>query len=112
VRHKKKKGTFIRKYNENYLKFGFILCPGTEQLQKLQCVLCAVVLGNEAMKPSRLLRHLNIKHSELMSDPTEFFMRKRVALKIGKQVLTQTPTIDKSLLASFYLVALQIVRCK
>jgi hypothetical protein len=63
------------------------------------------------MKPKRLLRHLNTKHSELVSKPTEFFMRKRDALKIEKQVLTQASTIDKSLLTS-YLVALQIARCK
>jgi hypothetical protein len=62
VSRKNKKGTFIRKYNESYLKFGFILCPGTEQLPKPQCVICAVVLRNEAMKSSRLLRHLNTKH--------------------------------------------------
>jgi hypothetical protein len=79
VRRKKKKGTFIRKYSESYLKLGFILCPGTEQLPKPQCVACAVVLGNKAMKPSRLLRHLNTKHWELVSKPTEFFMRKRDA---------------------------------
>jgi hypothetical protein len=86
------------------LKFGFILCPSTEQLPKPQCVLYAVVLGNEAMKPSRLLRHLNTKHSELVSKPTEFFMRKKDALKIEKQVLTQASTIDTSLLTSSYLV--------
>jgi hypothetical protein len=85
VRQKKKKCTFIRKYNESYLKFGFILCSGTEQLPKLQCVICAVVLANEAMKPSRFLRHLNTKHSELVSKPTDLFMRKRDTLKIEKK---------------------------
>jgi hypothetical protein len=91
------------------MKFGFILCPGTEQLPKPQRVICAVVLGNEAIKPSRLLRHLNTKYLELVSKPTEFFMHKRDALKIEKQVLTQASTIGKSLLTS-YLVALQIAR--
>jgi hypothetical protein len=32
VRRKKERGTFIRKYNESYLKFGFMLCPGTKQI--------------------------------------------------------------------------------
>jgi hypothetical protein len=61
VRRKKRKGTFNRKYDEIYLKSGFILSPGTEQLPKPQCVLCAVVLGNETMKPSRLLRHKELE---------------------------------------------------
>jgi hypothetical protein len=94
------------------LEFGFILRPGTEQLPRPQCVICAVVLDNEAMSPSRLLRHLNTKHSELVSKPIEFFMRKRDDLKIKKQVLTRASNIDKSLLTSSYLVVLQIVRCK
>jgi hypothetical protein len=84
----------------------------TEQLLRPQCVVCAVVLGNKAMKPSRLLRHLNAKYSELVSKPTEFFMHKRDALKIEKQVLIQASTIDKLLLISSYLVALQIARRK
>jgi hypothetical protein len=63
------------------------------------------------MKPSRLIRHLNTEHSELVSKHTEFFMRKTDVLKIEKQVLTRAYTIDKLLLTS-YLVALRIARCK
>jgi len=51
----KKIFTFIRKYMDSYLKFGLIQCPGTEHLSRPQCVICATVLGNEAMKPSRLI---------------------------------------------------------
>jgi len=48
----KKKSAFTRKYMDSYLKFGFIQCPDTDQLPQLQCVICAAVLGNVAMKPS------------------------------------------------------------
>jgi len=48
----KKKSAFTRKYMDSYLKFGFIQCPDTDQLPQPQCVICATVLGNEAMKPS------------------------------------------------------------
>jgi len=70
---------------ENYLKFGFIQCPDTDQLPRPQCVIFATVLGNEAMKPSRLIQHLNTKHSDLVNKPIEFFIRKRDALKIEKK---------------------------
>jgi len=68
------------------LKFGFIQCPDTDQLQRPHCVICAAVLRNEAMKSSRLIRHLNPKHSDLINKPTEFFMRKRDALKTEKKI--------------------------
>jgi len=48
----KKKSAFTRKYMDGYLKFGFIYCPDTDQLPRTQCVICAAVLVNEAMKPS------------------------------------------------------------
>jgi len=59
----KKKSAFTRKYMDSYIKFGFIQCPDTDQLPRPQCVICVTVLGNEAMKPSRLIRHLNTKNS-------------------------------------------------
>ena len=63
----KKKSAFTRKYMDSCLKFGFIQCPDTDQLPRPKCVICATVLGNEAMKPSRLIRHLNTKHSDLVN---------------------------------------------
>jgi len=71
---------------DSYLKVGFIQCPDTDQLPRPQCVICATVLGNEAMKPSRLIRHLNTKLSDLVNKPIEFFVRKRDALKMKKNI--------------------------
>ena len=51
----KKKSVFTRKYMVGYLKFGFMQCPDTDRLPRPQCVISATVLGNEAMKPSRLI---------------------------------------------------------
>jgi len=97
---------------ESYLKFGFIECPDTDQLQRTQCVVCATALGNEAMKPSRLIRHLNTKYSDLFYKPIEFFMRKRDALKIEKKIISQASITDTSLLTASYLISLQIAKCK
>jgi len=64
------------------------------------------------MKPSRLIRHLNAKHSNLVNKPTEFFMRKRDALKIEKKIISKASTTDTSLLTASYLISLQIAKCK
>jgi len=100
----KKTSAFTREYMGSYLKFGFIQCPDTDQLPRPQCVICATVLGNEAMKLSRLIRRLNTKHSDLVNKPIEFFMRKRGALKIEKKIISQVSTTDISLLTESYSV--------
>jgi len=92
----KKKSAFTRKYMGSYLKFGFIHCPDTDQLPQPQCVICATVLGNEGKKPSRFIRNLNTKHSDLVNKPIEFFMRKRDPLKIEKKIVSQASTADNS----------------
>jgi len=97
---------------DSYLKFGFIQCPDTDQLPRPQCVICATVLGNEAVKPWRFIRHLNTKHPDLVNKTFEFFMRKRDALKIEKKINSQASTNDTSLLTASYLISLQIPKCE
>ena len=43
---------------------------------KTQCVIYREVLSNDAIKPSKLKRHL-AKHKNLAVKPQEFFERKR-----------------------------------
>jgi len=97
---------------DSYLKFGFLRCPDTDQLPRPQCAICAPVLGNEAMEPSRLIRHLNTKHSDLVNKAIEFFVRKRDALRIEKEIISQASTTDTSLLTASYLISLQTAICK
>jgi len=106
----KKKSAFTPKYIDRCLQFGFIQCPDTDQLPRPQGVICATVLGNETMKPSRLIRHLNTKDSDLVNKPTEFFMRKRDTLKRQKKITSQASTTDTSLLTATYLISLQIAK--
>jgi len=108
----KKKSAFTRKNMDSFLKFGFIQCPDTDQLPRPQCVICATVLGNEAMKPLRPIRKLNTKHSELVNKPIEFFMHKRDKLKIEKKIISQASTTDASLLTASYLISfIHLVVC-
>ena len=103
---------FTRKYMDSYLKFCFIQCHDTDQLPPPQRVICATVLGNEAMKPSPLIRHLNAKHSDPINKIIEFFMRKTDALKIEKKIISQASATDTSLLTASYLISLQIAKVK
>jgi hypothetical protein len=65
--------TVMWQYNENYLSFGFI-SSGEEQPHS-KCVVCGEKLANQAMVPSKLEKHLHLKHSHLCEKPTEYFKR-------------------------------------
>ena len=55
-----------------------------DDMEKPRCVLCYAVLSNEAMKPSKLKRHLLQKHPEHMEKDLSFFQRQKLSLKREK----------------------------
>uniref|UniRef100_A0A8C7WYZ7 DUF4371 domain-containing protein n=1 Tax=Oryzias sinensis TaxID=183150 RepID=A0A8C7WYZ7_9TELE len=61
---------------------------GEEEDPKPHCVLCYETLANEAMKPAKLKRHLETKHTEYQGKPIGFFERKRDELK--KHMMKET----------------------
>ena len=62
----------LRKYDDNYIKFGFI----ENRDGRPKCVICLKVLANEAMKPAKLKPHLITKHREYQGKTKYFFRRK------------------------------------
>lgn len=108
----KKKHKVSRKYHSYYLKFGFIEKPDSELDPRPLCVVCFESLSNDALKPSKLERHLNSKHPDLAKKPLEYF--KRMHENMQKQViaLRKMTMEDKSLLKASYLIANQIAKCK
>lgn len=54
-----------RKCDSSYLKFGFIQEPGRELDLRALCVVCSDSLSNDAIKPSKLLKHLRSKLPQL-----------------------------------------------
>ena len=76
----KKKTAVKRKYQESYLNYGFIVTGDTHSPSPL-CIICGNWLSNEAMKPSKLLCHMETKHSTLKDKPLEFFKRKNLNTK-------------------------------
>lgn len=101
-----------RKYLEEYLKFGFTTL-NSNGIEKPQCVLCKVVLSHESMKPSKLKRHFETKHSEHTKKDLEFFRRHETSCK--SQRLDRTGIFQQSntaLMQASYEVALEIAKQK
>jgi hypothetical protein len=108
---KRFRSTFKRQYDASYIQFGFVVL-NDEGVPKPQCVVCSAVLSNDAMKPSKLKRHLHTKHSELISKPVEFFERKRADLKGRQKQIFQLSHINIAALRASYKVALRIAKAK
>ena len=75
----KKKAAFRRKYQDSYLSYG----SSQQVIYKMHplCIICCEQLANEVMKPSKLLCHIQTKHSVLKDKLLQFFERKNVKLK-------------------------------
>ena len=80
----KSRKVVVRKYDPEYIKYGFTNA-GTDLEPKTQCVECAQILSNEALKPSKLQRHLNSKHPEVAGKPKEYFARKKRLCRDSKE---------------------------
>ncbi|XP_053101415.1 SCAN domain-containing protein 3-like isoform X2 [Hemicordylus capensis] len=107
----KKKAAFKRKYQESDLNYGFIATGDSHSPSPL-CIICGEQLSNEAMKPSKLLRHMETKHPALKDKPLEFFKRKKREHEEQKQLLKATASTNVSALRASFLVANRIAKAK
>ncbi|XP_078241910.1 SCAN domain-containing protein 3-like [Pogona vitticeps] len=107
----KKKAAFKRKYQESYLNYGFIAMGDSHSPSPL-CIICGEQLSNEAMKPSKLLRHMETKHPAFKDKPLEFFKRKKREHEEQKQLLKTTTSPNVSALRASFLVANNIAKTK
>lgn len=82
------------------------------ELTKPQCVICGEILSNDALKPSKLKRHLSTENKDLTSKPKEFFERKRVDLKIRQKQIFYVSHINHCALRASYKVAFRIAKAK
>ena len=72
-----------RKYDKDYLKYVFIDTTVNGQVVP-QCVICFENLSNDALRPSRLQRHLQTKLPGHQDKPLAFFQSKKDSFKIMK----------------------------
>lgn len=71
-----KKAAFNQKYDDSYLKYGFVSTENSHALNPM-CVICRDKLANVSMKPSKLQRHLKTKHPALRDRPLDYFEWKK-----------------------------------
>ena len=108
---KKRKASFNRQYKESYLKYGFISTSDSAAPSPL-CLVCNSKLSNEAMKPSKLLRHMKTKHHELKDKPLEFFERRKHDYEGEKRSLKTALSTNSDELRASYLVSYRIAKTK
>ncbi|XP_054996476.1 zinc finger MYM-type protein 6 isoform X1 [Sorex araneus] len=110
---KKKRIDFLQTYDAEYLKVGFIVCPGSkESSPRPQCVICGEILSSENMKPANLSHHLKTKHSELENKPLDFFEQKSLEMECQNSSFKKCLLVEKSLVKASYLIAFQIAASK
>ncbi|XP_077065697.1 SCAN domain-containing protein 3-like [Siphateles boraxobius] len=105
------KSRFCRKYNPDFIKYGFVN-GGDEAEPRAQCVECGLMLSNEALKPSKLKRHLETKHPSLVGKSVEFFKRKENGLQMQKRSVVSLTGNSKCALKASYLVARRVAQTK
>ena len=114
IKRKKTKGkNKIRKYNRDYIAYGFT-CEYLNGEESPQCVICRKVLANESMLPNKLKRHLSTTHPSLVDKSKEYFKNKLSELKCQKSTITafsRNEISQRALMAS-YKVAYCVAKCK
>ena len=98
-----------RKYDEDYLQYGFI--ESVSNPGRPQCMICNKVLSNEAMKPTKLKRHLTKQHAEVQHKPKDYFLRKETGDK-QQAVLKMALIPNEKALKASHLVAQRVARAK
>ena len=60
------------RYDNSYLKFGFTVIKSNKK-EKLWCVLCSYSLVSTSLKHSKLKKHLEKQHPNLLLKDVDFF---------------------------------------
>ncbi|GFT10897.1 zinc finger BED domain-containing protein 5 [Nephila pilipes] len=95
-----------RKYDEDYIKYGFSWC-GDET-----CIICGDQLSNESMVPSKLKRHLYSSHPSCANKDKQYFKRCLEQNKKQKKFMKSAVTVSEKALKASYHVAKLIARQK
>jgi len=100
-----------RKYNAEYLKYGFISSTLNNQ-ERPMCVICFNQLSNDSMRPGKLVRHLATLHPEYKNKPIDFFQRKATGIKGQTTSLSKYTKLTDDLLKASFEIALLIAKSK
>lgn len=99
-------------YSDDYIKYGFSVVEKNRS-HLPQCVICYIVLSNDAMRPRRLERHLITNHPSLRDKPIDFFHAKINSIKRMKFDSTGHFAMEnEKLMGASYEIALLIAKDK
>ena len=102
-----------RKYSKDYQQYGFTDAIVNGQVVP-RCVVCFQVLSNDALRPTRLQRHLQTKHSCHQNNHWLFSKSKKDSLKkmkiTSKETFCQSPSAE--VVEASFEIAHMIVRAK
>ena len=73
-----------RKYDEEYISYGFTITLDGDGTEKPHCFLCGKVLANSSMKPVKLREHLNANHPGNISNSRDTFLQKKARFKVSE----------------------------
>ncbi|GFX84157.1 SCAN domain-containing protein 3 [Trichonephila clavipes] len=107
-----KKYVVHRKYNDDFLKFGFTSTMENDIVVP-ECVICGFKLSNSAMVPSKLQRHLVTNHPSLSTKDKSYFERSLSSkIKQVKVFEKQVCVSEKAQVASYEIAELIAVNLK
>ena len=104
-----------RKWNDDYVRFGFTCNGKIEDLHKPQCMLCGTVFSNANLKPSKLQEHFNNRHggANVAGHDVKSLQAKRARFD-SRATLPKLGflSVDKPLLMASYQVAFKVAKSK
>ncbi|CAM4590106.1 unnamed protein product [Lepidochelys olivacea] len=99
-----------RKYDDDYIKYGFT-CTGDQERPKPLCVICGDVLANSSLKPSILRRHLETRHPAQLDKPVDFFKRKLAERKSDMtSFISKASTDNENVLEASYRMSYRVAK--
>ena len=102
-----------RKYNNDYISYGFTFTTERDGTEKPQCFLCGKVLANSSMKPAKLKEHISTSHPRNVFDSPEAFRNKKARFeKSGTLVKHGFVPTQKPMVEACYKVAYRIAKEK
>lgn len=106
----KTKSSVGRKYNPDYLRYGFYFTE-KEGKECPLCVVCEQVLANSCMAPTKLIRHFST-HEEVQEKPREYFQSLKNKLKGQAHAMQTYSKTELAAIEASFVVAYEIAKTK
>ena len=103
-----------RKWNDDYIRYGFTCMTEADGTQRPQCILCSTVFANANLKPSRLNEHFNNRHggTDAGHDLNSLKIKRERFDRSGTLPKLGFVPVEKPLLQASYEVALLCAKKK